>query len=128
MLVSEAITERGFYRFGSRKGLRPVHLWVGRIDGPDELAGMSNEPVVSTILQSMREGMPRLGHAPFYMSALLAEPFEKVRPFDLEGQNFDAKYLEWRREWDAGDGGAWEVGPAEVYFNAIKTLMGKGKQ
>jgi hypothetical protein len=128
MLPGDMLAEGGFYTFGSRKGLRPVRLWVGRIDGMSELVPLPDEPVVHVSLMSMTEGMPKLGHAPFYLSALLAVPYQKVPPYDLSGMNFERQYLEWRHEWDAGVAGVWEEEPAEVYRDAIRHLMGKGKQ
>jgi hypothetical protein len=127
MPAGEQIEERRFYRFGSRKGHRPVRLWVGRIDGERDL-GATTEPVASCVVTSLTEGMPRLGHAPFYLSTMLADPFEPVPPFDLANLTFDAQYLSWRRDWDAGEGEAWDIGPAEVYHDAIRHLMAVGRQ
>jgi hypothetical protein len=122
------IDERKYYSFGSGKGLKPVRLWVGRIDEPSDLSGNLQEPVVSTILTSLRDGMPFIGHAPFYLSTLLAEPFQQLVPFELDLGNFQKKYIEWRELWDLGEASAWDIGPAEVYRDAITYLMGKGKQ
>jgi hypothetical protein len=122
------IDERKYYSFGSSKGLKPVRLWVGRIDEPSDLRGNLQEPVISTILTSLRDGMPFIGHAPFHLSTLLAEPFQQVLPFDLELGNFQKKYIEWRELWDLGEASVWDIGPAEVYRDAISYLMGKGKQ
>lgn len=120
--------EGGFYVIGSRAGLKPVRLWVGRIDGTSELVPLVREPVVHCALMSMTEGMPWLGHAPFYMSVLLAEPLQRVVPFDLPDAGFDAEYASWRQEWDAGVASVWEIGPAEVYRDAVRFLMGMRKQ
>ncbi len=122
------IDERKFYSFGSVKGLKPVRLWVGRIDEPHDLSGGLKEPVISTMLTSLRDGMPFIEHAPFYLSTLLAEPFQQLLPFDLELGNFQKKYLEWREYWDLGETSVWDIGPAEVYRDAISYLMGMGKQ
>ena len=122
------IDERRFYSFGSAKGLKPVRLWVGRIDEPSDLSGGLQEPVISTVLTSLRDGMPFIGHAPFYLSTLLAEPFQQLVPFDLELGNFQKKYIDWREMWDLGEASIWDIGPAEVYCDAISYLMGKGKQ
>jgi hypothetical protein len=122
------IDERKYYSFGSSKGLKPVRLWVGRIDEPGDLPGRLTEPVISTILTSLRDGMPFIGHAPFHLSTLLAEPFQQVPPFDLELGNFQKKYLGWREDFDDGEASVWDIGPAEVYRDAIGYLMGMGKQ
>ena len=122
------IDERKYYSFGSSKGLKPVRLWVGRIDEPTDLPGNLTEPVISTILTSLRDGMPFIGHAPFYLSTLLAEPFQQLPPFDLDLSNFQKKYIDWRELWEVGEASAWDVGPSEVYQDAISYLMGKGKQ
>ncbi|QYK42067.1 MAG: hypothetical protein KF887_02705 [Paracoccaceae bacterium] len=127
MFGTDRIEERKFYRFGSRKGHRPVRVWVGRIDGVLEL-GATNEPIASCIVMALREGMPRLGHAPFYLSTMLADPFDIIPPFDLSGLTFDAQYQQWRREWDAGQAEAWEIGPTEVYSDMLRHLMDRGKQ
>lgn len=122
------IDEKAYYSFGSSKGLKPVRLWVGRIDEPSDLSGDLTEPVISTVLTSLRDGMPFIGHAPFYLSTLLAEPFQQVPPFELETGNFPRKYIDWRQGFDAGEASIWDIGPAEVYRDAISYLMGKGKQ
>lgn len=122
------LREKGFYVFGSRTGRRPVRVWIGRVDTPAELSGEPPEPIVSTVIASMREGMPWLGHAPFALSALLSEPFEEGPAFDLTRANFEAGYLKWRRQWDAGQAEAWEEGPAEVYESALKHLMKMNRQ
>ena len=122
------IDERNYYSFGSARGLRPVRLWVGRIDEPQDLSGNQQEPVVSTILTSLRDGMPFIEHAPFYLSTLLAEPFQQLVPFDLELGDFQKNYIDWRELWDLGEASVWEIGPAEVYRDAMQYLMGKRKQ
>ncbi|MGQ0567673.1 MAG: hypothetical protein ACT4OK_21770 [Gemmobacter sp.] len=122
------IDERKFYSFGSAKGLKPVRLWVGRIDEPSDLTGQLQEPVVSTVVTSLRDGMPFIGHAPFLLSTLLAEPFQQLAPFELDLGNFQAQYIDWRELWDLGEASVWDIGPAEVYRDAITYLMGKGKQ
>ena len=124
----DLIDEQKFYSFGSSKGLKPVRLWVGRIDEPADLPGKLQEPVISTILTSLRDGMPFIGHAPFHLSVLLAEPFQQVQPFELELGNFQKKYLDWRQGWGDGEAGVWDIGPAEVYRDAIGFLMGMGQQ
>lgn len=128
MFGSDKLHEREFYRFGSRSGRKPVLVWVGHIDEPTDLHQASVQPVVSCVVMSMREGMPRLSHAPFYLSALLEQPYEKIPPFDLSGLSFDRKYLEWRQDWDNGEGDAWDMGPAEVYYQAMTSLMERAKQ
>lgn len=128
MSGTRPIDERKYYSFGSAKGLKPVRLWVGRIDEPGDLSGRLTEPVVSTVLTSLRDGMPFIGHAPFHLSTLLAEPFQQIPLFDLELGNFQKKYLAWREDWDDGEVSVWDIGPAEVYRDAINYLMGKGKQ
>ena len=122
------IDEKAYYSFGSAKGLKPVRLWVGRIDEPADLAGTHQEPVVSAMVTALRDGMPFIGHAPFFLSTLLAEPFQQIAPFVLDLADFPKKYIEWRQGWDAGDAIVWHIGPAEVYRDAINYLMGKGKQ
>lgn len=128
MSVTSLIDEGKYYSFGSSKGLKPVRLWVGRIDEPSDLAGSLAGPVVSTVLTSLRDGMPFIGHAPFHLSALLAEPFQQVPPFDLDIGDFPKMHLQWRALWDLGEASTWDIGPAEVYRDAIRVLMGKGKQ
>jgi hypothetical protein len=128
MSAISLIDERKYYSFGSAKGLKPVRLWVGKIDEPGDLTGNMQEPVVSTVVTSLRDGMPFIGHAPFRLSALLAEPFQQLVPFELELGNFQKKYVEWRELWDLGEASVWDIGPAEVYRDAISYLMGKGKQ
>lgn len=128
MPLADPIRERSFYRYGSLKAAhKPVHVWVGRIDEPADLGGTAEEPVASCIVMSMREGMPRLGHAPFYLSAMLIDPHEVIAPFDLSEFHFAEKYRDWRRAWDDGSGGAWEIGPAEAYANAIRSLVQRGQ-
>jgi hypothetical protein len=117
------LEQGGFYRFGSHKGFRPVHVFVGRIDEPGEFANRVGQPVVSTIVMSMREGMPRVGLAPFFLSALFLDPVEPILPVDLQGSDFDENYREWRAAYEAGDADIWDIGPAEVYNKAIHNLL-----
>jgi hypothetical protein len=121
------IDEKTYYSFGSAKGLKPVRVWVGRIDEPADLTGTPREPVISTIITALRDGMPFIGHAPFYLSALLSEPFQRIPPFDIDTSNFQAKYLDWRENWDLDEAGIWDIGPSEVYRDALSYLMGKKK-
>lgn len=129
MLVGKlSIREKGFYLFGSRAGRRPVRVWVGRVDTAAELSGEPPEPIVGAAILSLREGMPFLSHVPFALSAMLAEPFEEMPPFDLSAINFEPKYLAWRQMWDRGQAEAAEEGPAEVYHNAVAHLMRMNRQ
>lgn len=112
-----------FYRFGSRAGLRPVHVYVGRIDDPADLNNLVLEPVVTTLVTSMRPEMPRLAVAPFLMSAMLMDPFESIGPFALDEFNFDESYLQWRAAFMAGDAPPWDIGPAQVYNKALRDML-----
>ena len=122
------IDEKKYYSFGSAKGLKPVRLWVGRIDEPGDLRGILTEPVISTVLTSLRDGMPFIAHAPFHLSTLLAEPFQQIPPFELDLGDFQKNYLAWREDWDDGETSIWSISPAEVYRDAISYLMGKARQ
>lgn len=128
MPIGEPIRERTFYRYGSLKPVKPVQVWVGRIDEPADLGGKGEEPVVSCIVMSLRPGMPRIGHAPFTLSAMLIDPHEAIAPFDISEVQFADRYRDWRRAWDDGSGGAWEIGPAEAYAQAIRSLVQRGQQ
>jgi len=122
------IDEGKYYSFGSAIGLKPVRLWVGRIDEPYDLRSIRQEPVISTVVTSLRDGMPLIGHAPFYLSTLLAEPFQQLVPFEMDLADFQKQYINWREYWDLGEASVWDIGPSEVYRDAIRYLMGKGKQ
>jgi hypothetical protein len=105
----------GYYRFGSVKGYRPVDVFVGRIDEPAELGFKVDVPVVSMVITSSRPGLPVLGFAPFFVSALYPEGVAAIPPFDLKGVVFDRNYRDWRAKFDAGEAKVWEESPAEVY-------------
>lgn len=126
MLRIDPLHEGEFWRFGSLKARRPVHVWIGRIDEPSSLGNGAIEPIVSCVVVSMREGMPVLGHAPFWLSAMLSDPHEKMDPFEISVARFTDKYRDWRRAWNAGHSSAWEDGPAEVFYNAIGSLLESG--
>lgn len=128
MFGIDPLHEKEFWRFGSLRARRPVHVWIGRIDEPADLGGNAIEPIVSCIVVSMKEGMPVLGHAPFFLSAMLSDPHEKIEAFDISKVNFADKYRDWRRAWNAGNASAWEDGPAEVFYQAIGSLLEKGKK
>lgn len=114
---------RGFYRFGSHKGLKPVDVWIGRIDEPADLNHRVGQPVVSMVITSMRPGMPRIGIAPFYLSALFPEGVAAIPPFQLEEVDFEQNYRDWREAWEAGEAEIWDVGPSEVYYKAMHAMM-----
>ncbi len=118
----------GFYRFGSHKGLRPVDVWVGRFDEPADLDYRVSQPVVSMVVTSMRPGMPKIGIAPFYLSALLPEGIAAIPPFDLLEVDFAQNYRDWRMAWEMGEADIWDVGPAEVYAGAIRAMVESQKQ
>lgn len=117
----------GFYRFGSSTGLRPVDVYVGRIDEPADLGLKVDQPVISMVISSSRPGMPVIGFAPFYLSALLADGVAAIAPFDLGQIDFPAKYRSWRDSWDAGEAEIWSIGPAQVYRQAIEALVASQK-
>lgn len=118
----------GFYIFGNHKGLRPVRVYVGRIDDAEALDRRVSQPIVHTAITSLREGMPMLGLAPFYASVLIMEPVQKTEPFDLSQLDFAANYRGWRAAFDAGHADIWEVSPSEVYNEALKNLIESNKQ
>lgn len=113
----------GCYRFGSSAGLRPVDVFVGRIDEPADLAHKVGQPVVSMIVTSSRPGMPVIGLAPFYLSALFPEGVAAIPPFDLAGADFAANYRDWRAAWEAGEAEIWDIGPAQMYRQAIERMV-----
>ena len=123
MSAIEALREGTCYRWGSLTGSRPVHVWIGRIDSPADLSMRVAEPVVSSIVKSMREGMPTLNIVPVLLSAMLSDPFEKIAPFDVTEIGFDGAYRNWRRAFDAGQADAWSMGPADIYAQAMRDLM-----
>lgn len=114
---------QGFYRFGSHKGLKPVDVWIGRIDEPADLGHRVGQPVVSMVITSMRPGMPRIGIAPFYLSALYPEGVAAIPPFDLGEIDFAQNYRDWRAAWETGEAQIWDVGPSEVYYTAIQAMV-----
>lgn len=113
----------GFYRFGSAAGLRPVDVFVGRVDEPSDLGHKVGQPVVSMMVTSSRPGMPMIGLAPFYLSALFPEGVAAVPPFDLRGADFAANYRQWRAAWEAGEAEIWDIGPAQMYRQAIESMV-----
>ncbi len=113
----------GFYRFGSVAGLRPVDVYVGRVDEPSDLGHKVGQPVVSMIVTSSRPGMPMIGLAPFYLSALFPEGVAAIPPFDLRGADFAANYRQWRGAWETGEAEIWEIGPAQMYRQAIEAMV-----
>jgi hypothetical protein len=113
----------GFYRFGSSTGLRPVDVYVGRVDEPADLGHKVGQPVVSMIVTSSRPGMPVIGLAPFYLSALFPEGVAAIPAFDLLGADFGVNYRQWRAAWDAGEAEIWDIGPAQVYRQALEALV-----
>lgn len=117
-----------FYRFGSHKGFRPVNVYVGRIEEPVDFQARVGQPIVSTIILSMREGMPRIALAPFYLSALYMDPVQPIPPVDLMGSDFDENYRAWREAYEAGDAAIWDIGPAEVYNRAMNDLLASRHQ
>lgn len=128
MFGIDLLEEKAFFSFGSRKGLKPVRVWIGRIDEPADLGGTITEPVLSTMVTSLRDGMPYLAHAPFRLSAMLADPYQKLQPFDLDTSEFRQSYAEWRDSWENDENSVWSIGPAEVYRDALRYLMGQRKQ
>lgn len=124
----DLLQEKAFFSIGSHKGFKPVRIWIGRIDEPADLSGGLNEPVLSTIITALRDGMPFIAHAPFRLSTLLVEPYQKLPPFDLDTSEFRQKYIGWREDWDDKEASIWDIGPAEVYHDALQYLMGKRKQ
>lgn len=118
----------GYYIFGSQKGLRPVRAFVGRIDEPADLDRRVNLPVVHCAVTSLRDGMPVLGMAPFYATVLMLEPAQRIEAFEMKDLDFDANYRGWRLAFNAGQAEIWEIGPGEVYNQALKHLIESGKQ
>jgi hypothetical protein len=112
-----------YYRFGSSAGLRPVDVFVGRIDEPADLGMKVDQPVVSMVVTSSRPGMPVVGLAPFYLSALFPEGVAAVPPFDLLGADFGVNYRQWRAAWEAGEAEIWNIGPAQMYRQAIEAMV-----
>lgn len=123
MSATESLREGTCYRWGSLTGAKPVHVWIGRIDEPADLSMRVAEPVVSSIVKSMREGMPTLNIVPVLLSAMLSDPFERIAPFDVTEIGFDGAYRNWRRAFEAGQADAWSMGPADVYAQAMRELM-----
>lgn len=121
------LEQGSFYRFGSHQGFRPVHVFVGRIDEPPELRFRVDQPVISTVILSMREGMPRIGLAPFLLSALFMDPVEPILPVDMADTDFDTNYRGWRAAWEAGEAEIWDIGPAQVYNQAMKSILASQK-
>lgn len=115
---------RGFYRFGSHKGLRPVDVWIGRIDEPAEFEHRVGQPIVSMAVTSMRPGMPLIGIASFYLSALFPDGVAAIPPFEMpQDMDFERNYRDWRNAWEAGEAQIWDIGPAEVYAQAIRAMV-----
>lgn len=123
MSATEGLREGTCYRWGSLTGAKPVHVWIGRIDSPADLSLRVAEPVVSSIVKSMREGMPTLNIVPVLLSAMLSDPFERIAPFDVTDIGFEGAYRNWRRAFEAGQADAWSMGPADVYAQAMRELM-----
>lgn len=123
MSATEGLREGTCYRWGSLTGAKPVHVWIGRIDSAADLSMRVAEPVVSSIVKSMREGMPTLNIVPVLLSAMLSDPFERIAPFDVTEIGFDGAYKTWRRAFEAGQADAWSMGPADVYAQAMRELM-----
>lgn len=117
----------GYYRIGSSKGLRPVDVFVIRIDEPADLDYRVAEPVISMAVTSSRPGMPILGFAPFYMSAMVEEGAAALPAWDLKGIDTAANYAKWRADWEAGEAAIWNKTPAEVYRQAIESMVASGK-
>lgn len=117
----------GHYRFGSIRGLRPVDVFVGRIDEPADLGRAVDEPVVSMVVTSSRPGLPILGFAAFHLSALSDEGVAAIPPFDLKGVQFAANYRAWREAWDAGEASIWRISPAEAYREAIEAMAASAR-
>jgi hypothetical protein len=113
----------GFYRFGSHKGLKPVDVFVGRIDEPSDLNHKVGQPVVSMVITSMRPGMPKIGIAPFYLSALFPEGVAAIPAFEMGDVDFAQNSRDWRLAWEMGEAQIWEVGPSEVYAQAIQAML-----
>ncbi len=118
----------GFYRFGTPSGPRPVDVWVGRIDEPADFQHKVGQPVVSMVVTSMRPGMPLIGVAPFYLSALYEEGTAAIPPFDLRGVDFARNYAEWRMAWEAGDAAIWDTPPSQVYAETIRSMAASTAQ
>lgn len=112
----------GYYRIGSTKGLRPVDVYVVKIDEPADLDNRVDQPVISLVVTSSRPGMPIIGFAPFYMTAMAGEGAAALPPWDLKGVDGAANYRTWRAQWDAGEASIWDITPAEVYRQAIEHL------
>ncbi len=123
MFGIDTFHERSFHRFGSLTGLKPVHVWIGKIDEPADLKGWVTEPVVSCLIRSLREGMPEITHAPIFLSAMLMDPHEKIAPFDLGGSEFFDRYGEWRAAVETDNATGWTMPPAEVYNDAMRALL-----
>lgn len=117
----------GYYRIGSSKGLRPVDVFVVQIDEPADLDYRVAEPIISMVMTSSRPGMPILGFAPFYMSAMLDEGAAALPPWDLKGIDGAANYRKWRADWDAGEAAVWDRTPAEVYRQVIESMVASSK-
>ncbi len=118
----------GYYRFGSHKGLRPVDVWIGRIDEPAEFGHRVGQPVVSMVVTSTRPGLPMIGIAPFYLSALFPEGVAAIPAFPMPDLDFAQNYREWRAAWEEGEAQIWDVGPAEVYAQAIRAMAESSAQ
>jgi hypothetical protein len=112
----------GFYRFGVQGGPRPVDVWVGRIDEPADLGHKVVQPVVSLVVTSMRPGMPLIGIAPFYLSALYGEGVAAINAFPMKVIDFAQNYADWRASWEAGEAAIWNKGPSEVYAEVIRQM------
>lgn len=128
MSGTDPLREGECWRYGSLNGLADVRVWIGKIDQPADLGQGAIEPIVSCIVMSMSEGMPVLGHAPFFLSAMLSDPHDRIEPFDVSAIKYADKYRHWRKAWTDDDASAWEDGPAEVYYQAIGSLLERGKQ
>ncbi len=122
MSAIEELAVGGFYRCTAPGGEDPVRIWVGRIDLERDLGARAVEPVVSLIVKSMEEDMPTISHAPFGLDAVLDGLPEAMEPFDIAGVSFAVSYDNWRRDWDAGRAGAWDVSPAEAYAGMLEAM------
>ncbi len=117
----------GYYVFGSSTGLKPVRTFVGKIDEPADLDNVVQEPVICMTLTSMREEMPVLGFAPFYLSALILEPAQKIPPFEIIETTFVQQYRRWRTHLNDEIDEIWDIPPAQVYRDAVQHLLTSGK-
>jgi hypothetical protein len=101
-----------------------VDVWIGRIDEPADFEHRVGQPVISMVVTSVRPGMPTLGIAPFYLSALMPDGVAAIPPFDLpDGLDFARNYRDWRTAWEDGEAQIWDIGPAEVYAQAIRSMV-----